>query len=126
MISRQPLMAAAEAAGIADKIRAYVTAVRAKAADGLTVAEFAEIVTSAMRLAIQSLDYFDGLGNDQKKQIVLDFVGDLFDEFADRLVPLYLWPIWLVSRSAIRLLVLSVASGAVEALLPLVRLAEDA
>ena len=57
----------------------------------------------------------------ERKAIVLEAVAALFDAVADRCVPLVLWPIWGLIRTPVRALVLALASGAVEAILPLVR-----
>jgi hypothetical protein len=40
---------------------------------------------------------------------------------ADNCIPLVLWPVWGLARGPVRLLVLALASGAIEQLLPLVR-----
>ena len=102
------------------KVTAYIAVARIKAADGLTISELSELIVSAMRIAIGALDSIPVDGA-QRKAIVIDFVGDMFDEFADRVVPLPLWPVWLLSKKTIRIIALAVAAGATEALLPLVR-----
>ncbi len=61
------------------------------------------------------------LTGEQKKALALEAVGDLFDAVADRAVPPIAWPVWIVARPAVRSLVLALASGAIEQLLPLVR-----
>jgi hypothetical protein len=40
---------------------------------------------------------------------------------ADKAVPSYVYPLWLLVRSPIRSLLLAVAAGAIEVLLPMVR-----
>jgi hypothetical protein len=126
MISRAPLLAASEASGIAEKLRAYVATSIEKAADGLTLAEFGELLLAGMRTAISVLDDFTGLSGEQKKTVVLDLVGDLFDALADKAVPAYAWPLWVIAKPTAKSLLLAIASGVCEALLPLVRLAEAA
>ena len=48
-------------------------------------------------------------------------IGDLFDAVADKAVPTVLWPVWILARPAVRSLVVSLAAGAVEQVLQLVR-----
>jgi hypothetical protein len=45
----------------------------------------------------------------------------LFDTLADKAVPVAAWPAWVILRPATRVLVLSLAAGAVEALLRISR-----
>jgi hypothetical protein len=45
----------------------------------------------------------------------------LFDRFADLCVPAWLYPFWLAGRPIVRTLILALASGGVEALLPITR-----
>jgi hypothetical protein len=42
---------------------------------------------------------------------------------ADKAVPTTVYPLWIICRPAVRSLVLALASGAVEQIIPLVRLA---
>ena len=120
MISQAPIQAAEKIETLGGKVTAYIAVARIKAADGLTISELSELIVSAMRIAIGALDSIPVDGA-QRKAIVIDFVGDMFDEFADRVVPLAFWPVWLVSKPTIRIISLAVAAGATEALLPLIR-----
>jgi hypothetical protein len=104
-----------------DKISEFVFSVKVKAEDGLTVSELATITLDGMRLAITLLDRMQMPSVDKKAE-VLRLVEYMFDTFADRVVPMYLKPIWFLMRSATRALVLSLAAGAVESLLPLIRI----
>ncbi len=124
MISDAPI-AVAEAApgGVLTKMDAFISAARSAAGDGLTWAEFGELLVALLHLAVAALDAVTSMTGDQKKSAVLDGAGRLFDAVADRCVPLVLWPIWGLARGPVRLLVLALASGAVEQILPLVRLA---
>lgn len=110
-----------DAAGIYGKVDAFVLSARAKAADGLTWAEFGELLVALVRLLVESLDAVSVLTGPQKKAMVLEAVGLLFDAVADRAVPAYLYPLWLLARPAVRQLVVALAAGAVEQILPLVR-----
>jgi hypothetical protein len=121
MIAEAPLMAAQWFDDVANQVKAFIqSAVRASAA-GITWAEFGELFVALMRLAIRTLDGMDSLTGADKKEIVLHAVGVLFDQVAHKAVPAVLWPLWLVSRGAIRSLILALAGGAVEILLPMVR-----
>lgn len=124
MISDAPI-AVAEAApgGVLTKVDAFISAARSAAGDGLTWSEFGELLVALLHLAVAALDAVTSMTGDQKKAAVLDGAGRLFDAVADRCVPMVLWPIWGLARGPVRLLVLALASGAVEQILPLVRLA---
>jgi hypothetical protein len=121
MISEAPLAATAGLLTLADQARAYVVVARAKAADGLTISELSELLVSGMRLGIAAVDDVAGMTGAERKAQVLELVGRLFDEFADKAIPLAVYPLWLLVKPAARALALSLASGAVESLLPLVR-----
>jgi hypothetical protein len=121
MIAEAPLMAAQWFDDIANQVKAFIqAAVRASAA-GITWAEFGELFVALMRLSIRTLDAMDLLTGPEKKEIVLHAVGVLFDQVAHKAIPAVLWPVWVVSRSSIRSLILALAGGAVEILLPMVR-----
>ena len=122
MIADAPI-AVAEAApgGALSRIDAYLSAARSAAADGITWAEFGELLTAFLRLAIALLDDVATMTGPQKKVIVLEGVGRLFDALSGSCVPLVAWPVWAIARGPVRLLVLALASGAIEQLLPLVR-----
>ena len=124
MIADAPI-AVAEAApgGVLTKIDAFISAAKSSAADGLTWAEFGELLVALLHLAVAALDAVTSMTGEEKKGAVLDGVGRLFDAVADRCIPLVLWPLWGLARGPVRLLVIALASGAIEQLLPLVRLA---
>lgn len=122
MISSAPVAVASPLITVADKARAFVAAAKSAAADGLTVAEFGELTIALLRLTMAAVDSLPVDGA-QKKAWVLEAVALLFDELADKAVPALAWPLWIIFKPAIRSLVLAAASGAVETLLPLVRIA---
>lgn len=107
---------------LAAKVEAFVSTARILSADGLTFAEAGELATQLLRLTMAAVDAIptDGAA---KKAFVLDSLGLLFDAVADRLVPLPVLPVWWLVRSPVRSLVLAVAGGAIESLLPIVRAA---
>lgn len=115
-----PLAAASRFEDIASAVTAYIETAKSTAADGLTWTEFGHLLTGLLRLAVQLADMLNVPGS-ERKEIVLDAVAALFDAVADRCVPLVLWPFWALVRSPVRALVLALASGAIEVILPLVR-----
>lgn len=116
-------VASAAGGGTLTKIDAFLSAAKSAAADGLTWREFGELLLAFLRLATSLYDDVGSMSGAEKKAAVLDAVGRLFDAAADRCVPLMAWPVWILARPAIRSLVLALASGAIEQILPLVRLA---
>jgi len=107
--------------GIIAKLQAYIEAARAAAVDGLTWGEFGELLVALLRLGISLYDDIAVLSGAEKKAAVMDAAGRLFDAVADRCVPLAVYPLWLLARPAVRSLLVSLAGGAIEQLLPLVR-----
>ena len=120
MISSAPVTAAQDLPKVGDKIKAFIAKARERAADGLTVSEFAELTVALLRVVMAAVDSLPDDG-EQKKRWVLDAVAMLFDALADKAVPTMAWPIWLVVRGSVRSLVLMAAAGAIESMLPLIR-----
>lgn len=109
------------ATGLASQVKSFLAAARITAANGLTWAQFGDMLFALLRLVIRSADTFQGLPGPEKKAIVLEAAGDLFDAVACFAVPLAARPVWAITRPALRAFVIALASGAVEQLLPLVR-----
>jgi len=124
MISSAPAHAAQHFSDLARRVQSFIAVAEAATKDGLTWAEFGELVMALLRLSIHAADTLGGMSGAEKKALVMTAVAALFDAVADRAVPTYLWPVWLLTRPAIRSLVLALASGAVEILLPMVRAAQ--
>jgi hypothetical protein len=122
MISSAPITAASNVVEIAEKVSAFVAVAKVKARDGLTVSEFGELAVALMRIVIAAVDVL-AVDGSRKKEIVLEAVAVLFDAVADKAIPALAWPVWLIVRPTVRQLVLLAAAGAVESLLPLVRIA---
>ena len=120
MISSAPVTATQDLPKVGDKIKAFIAKARERAADGLTVSEFAELTVALLRVVMAAVDSLPDDG-EQKKKWVLDAVAMLFDALADKAVPTMAWPIWLVVRGSVRSLVLMAAAGAIESMLPLIR-----
>lgn len=119
---RAPMTAAANLdGGLLNKIVAFVETAKSAAADGITWAEFGELVVALLRLVVTFLDTVSTLTGAEKKALAMDAVAGLFDAVADKAVPTLAWPVWILARPAVRALVLALASGAIEQLLPLVR-----
>lgn len=120
MISSAPVAATTDLFSLADKVRAFVAAAKSAAAGGVTVSEFAELTVSLLKIAMSAADAIPVDGAD-RKVFVLNAVALLFDNVADRCIPTLAWPVWLIVKPAARQLLLLVAAGAIESLLPLVR-----
>lgn len=115
----------AEAApgGVLSKIYSFIEAAQTSAANGLTWGEFGELLVAFLRLAISLYDDISIMTGAEKKAAVMAAAGRLFDAVADKCVPVAAWPLWMLARPAIRSLLVAVAGGAIEQLLPLVRAA---
>jgi len=120
MISTAPVDIASTLPSLAEKVRAFVAAAKTAATGGLSISEFAELAVALLRIAVAAADAIPVDGAD-RKIFVLNAVGLLFDEVADRCIPTLAWPVWLIVRPAARQLLLLIASGAIESLLPLIR-----
>jgi hypothetical protein len=122
MISSAPVAVATNLeAGLLGKIHAFVEASKSAAADGLTWVEFGDLMLALLRLVVTALDTVGSMTGAEKKALALEAVAHLFDAVADQAVPAVVYPLWLIARPAVRSLVLALASGAIEQLLPLVR-----
>ena len=116
--------AAADASeGLLSRVAAFIDAATLAAVDGLTWSEFGELMLSLLRLVVSSLDLVASLTGPQKKALAVDAVARLFDAVADQAVPAAVYPLWLLVRSPVRAIVVALAAGAIEQLLPLVRAA---
>lgn len=124
MISSGPVQATLDLPSLAEKVRAFVAIAKVKAKDGLTVSEFGELAVALLRIAIDAADAIP-VGGAERKEFVLNAVALLFDTVADKCVPIVAWPIWVIVKPAVRSLVLLAASGAIESLLPLVRMSHQ-
>jgi hypothetical protein len=106
---------------IGDKVAAFIAAARASAVDGLTWAEFGQLLVALLHLVVSGLDTVASMTGPQKRDFSIAAAAALFDTFSDRCVPIVAYPVWLAIRPAIRLLVLSLSAGAVESLLRISR-----
>lgn len=105
---------------IATGVAMFLEDARQKSADGLTWEEFGELLVQLLHVAVPLADEMS-LPGPQRKECVMDAVAALFDLTASRCVPLWTLPIWSLIRPHVRGLVLALASGAIEALLPVLR-----
>jgi hypothetical protein len=120
MIANAPMAAGQQFTDVVNAAKAYIAAAKVAAADGLTWVEFGELLVGLLRLAVQTVDVLNVPG-EQKKAVVMEAAAALFDELADKAIPTVLWPFWVLARPSVRSLVLALASGAVEQILPMLR-----
>lgn len=118
MISEAPVAAANNMSQVLDKIRAYVASCQSLAADGITFSEFSEMAVGLLRVTMAAVDSIP-IDGPSKKAWVLEAVAMLFDNVADKMIPTLAYPLWVILKPGIRSLVLAAASGAVEAILPI-------
>ena len=64
------------------------------------------------------------LSGPEKKDVAVGAVAALFDLVASKAVPLPVSALWVLCRPSVRSLILALASGAIDQLLPLVRSAK--
>lgn len=121
MIADAPIAAATPFDDLARRVTAFLGTAQSAAEGGVTWVEFGELMVALLRLSIHAADTLTGMGGAEKKALVMEAVAALFDTVADRAIPLYAYPLWVIARPAVRSLVLALASGAVEILLPMVR-----
>ena len=124
MISEAPIAAAESAPSVLSKFDAFIAAAKSASAGGITWSEFGELLLALIRMGVDTLDVFRAIPGSEKKELVVEAIGRLFDAVADKAVPMAVYPLWFLVRPAIRSLVLALASGAIEEVLPLVRSAE--
>lgn len=123
MISEAPVVAALKFEDLASQVRSFLAAARIAATGGLDWQEFGELMIALLHLTTTTLDSITTLTGAEKKELVMEAIAALFDQLADKAVPLAAWPLWVLARPAIRALILALASGAVEQLLPIARAA---
>ena len=123
MISTAPVQATQDLSVLGDKVSAFIAIAQLKARNGLTLSEFGELVVALLRVVMSTVDSLPAEGS-EKKQWALDAVAALFDSLADGCIPILAWPIWILVKPAARSILLLVVSGAIESLLPLVRIAQ--
>lgn len=105
---------------VSRRVQQFIESARAAHADGLTVGEFGDLVTELLRLVVSALDSVEAAG-DRKKEWALAAVAALFDAVADKCVPAFAYPVWLLVRSSVRGVLLHYSGGALEVILKLVR-----
>jgi hypothetical protein len=115
MTAAEAATAAAETKpGLLSQVDAFITTAKAKAAGGLTWAEFGELLLALVRLVVPALDSVTSMRGPEKKALALDAVGRLFDAVADKAIPVAVWPLWVLVKPAVRSLVLAIAGGVIE------------
>jgi hypothetical protein len=79
------------------------------------------LVAALVRLSVETLDATKTLTGEEKRAIVLEAVSVLFDSLAVLCVPATMYPFWFIVRPAARSLVVAIAAGTIETILPLLR-----
>lgn len=105
---------------VTEQVQAYIANAKVLAKNGLTVAEFGELATDLMRVMVAAMDSLDAAG-EKKKAWLLSAIGALFEEVADKCVPLPAYPFWLMIRPAAKRVLLHFAGGAIEVILQMYR-----
>ena len=113
--------AAGQQSGILDQVYKFIQTAKARAADGLTWAEFGELLLALLRLVVPALEGVRLMSGAEKKAFALDAVGRLFDATADYAIPVAAYPLWVLARPAVRALVLAIAGGVLEQYLAFIR-----
>jgi hypothetical protein len=113
--------AAGQQSGILDQVYKFIQTAKARAADGLTWAEFGELLLALLRLVVPALEGVRLMSGAEKKAFALDAVGRLFDATADYAIPVAAYPLWVLARPAVRALVLAIAGGVLEQYLAFLR-----
>lgn len=108
-------------ATVSARVNAFLVSAREQSADGLTWQEFGRLLVQLLYIAVAGLEAVSSLTGPQKRDVAITAAAVLFDTLADKAVPVAAWPAWVIVRPATRLLVLSLAAGAVEALLRISR-----
>lgn len=101
-------------------ISAFVEHARYEARDGLTIAEFSELVMLFLHQLVETLDGIQADGK-LKKAWAMQATGLLFDAVASSCVPVAALPAWFVTRSVARAVCVAAASGVIEFLVQLQR-----
>lgn len=120
-ITEAAIAAASSPKILSEKVMLFVQTAKSLASDGLSLSDFGELLIALLRLCIAFLDSIPDSG-EAKKAYAMEAVALLYDELIDKIVPLWVWPLWLMLKPAARPLVMAIASGAIESILPLVRL----
>lgn len=106
------------------RAQAFLAMAREQSQDGLTWGEFGRLLVELLRIVVAGLDTVNVMTGPQKKLAAISMAASLFDGLADRCVPLVAYPVWLLIRTPVRMIVLALAGGAVEAILPMTRSAQ--
>jgi hypothetical protein len=117
----QAMIAEESIANVSARLNVFFASAREQAKDGLSWQEFGRLLVQLLWMTVEGLDAVASLTGPQKREVAVTAAAVLFDSLADKAVPVAAWPAWMLLRPATRLLVLSLAAGAVEALLRISR-----
>lgn len=114
----QAIAFAAQTAGSFQKlVESFVSQAMLLAAEGLSLAEIGQLFSAFVTLLVEAAEQLGDLTGIEKKQTVLDAVGYLFDILAPSIpLPFFLQPFRRWLRAPIKSLVLTLADGAIEAI----------
>lgn len=121
MVADAAVAATENVDGVLNKAHAFIVTAQSAAADGLTWHEFGELFMAMLRLIVSQIDAVSTLTGPEKKSLAVVSVQHLFDGVADLAVPRLAYPFWVIARPTVRAVILAIAGGVVEQLLPLVR-----
>lgn len=107
---------------LSEKIMLFVQTAKGLAVDGLTLTEFWQLLFEALKIAVQFLESVPADGA-QKKQWAMEAAALVYDELIDKVIPVWVWPMWMMIKPAARPLAMAAASALVEFVLPLLRIA---
>lgn len=122
-ITESAISAASGPKVLSEKVMLFVQTAKSLAVDGLSLSDFGELLIALLRLCVSFLDSIPDTGA-AKKAYAMEAVALLYDELIDKIIPIWVWPLWMMLKPAARPLIMAIASGAIESLLPLVRLAK--
>jgi hypothetical protein len=117
----EAMIAEESIANVSARLNVFFASAREQAKDGLSWQEFGRLLVQLLWMSVEGLDAVASLTGPQKREVAVTAAAVLFDSLADKAVPVAAWPAWMLLRPATRLLVLSLAAGAVEALLRISR-----
>lgn len=105
------------------RIKQYDQKVRRLLSDGVSVTDVVSILIGGLSVAIYSVDELPATG-EERKFLVVDAVGTLFDVWAYAVAPLPVKAVWFIVSPSLKVMVQAMASAGVEMLLPIIRKAQ--
>jgi hypothetical protein len=112
----QEIAAASSTAGsIRKQVDQFIDRVTLFAQNGLTLSEVGQIITAFVAMAVSAAEGLADAEGEEKKEMVLDFVDQLYDVVAPYVpLPMFLSPFRRFLREPLRYAVLAIAEGMLE------------